>query len=122
MTQQTETKAATPIESAAATDVEQFFSELDGGIFARKLSIALSQCAAATVDHGKNSKVSIELTISRIDGSMQVFCDHKLKFVKPTLDGESSEQEKRKTILHVGKFGKLTLVPESQLDMFQAKK
>ena len=36
-----------PISVAAATDVSEFFTDLDGGIFERKLSIALSQVAAA---------------------------------------------------------------------------
>ena len=39
--------------SAAATDVGEFITDLDGGSFDRKLSIALSQVAAATIDHDK---------------------------------------------------------------------
>ena len=34
----------------AATDVGEFVTDLDGGMFDRKLSIALSQVAAAVVD------------------------------------------------------------------------
>jgi hypothetical protein len=38
-----------------------------------------------------------------------VRCEHVLKFVKPTMDSKSGEEEKRSTVLHVGKFGALSL-------------
>lgn len=101
--------------TAAATDVGEFITDLDGGVFDRKLSIALSQVAAATVDHDKAGEVSIKLSFSKIPGTSQVRCEHQLKFTKPTMDGKSGEEEKRSTVLHVGKFGRLTLAPENQL-------
>lgn len=99
----------TPISVAAATDVAEFFADLDGGIFERKLSIALSQVAAACTDHDKVGEVLIKLSFSQIPGTGQVRCEHTLKFVKPTLDGKSGEEEKRATVLHVGKYGALSL-------------
>jgi hypothetical protein len=101
--------------NAAATDVAEFITDLDGGMFDRKLSIALSQVAAATVDHGRVGKVSIELSFEKIPGTSQVQCKHTLKFTRPTMDGEASEKENRSTALHVGKFGKLSLAPENQM-------
>lgn len=101
--------------TAAATDVGEFITDLDGGVFDRKLSIALSQVAAATVDHDKAGEVSIKLSFTKIPGTSQVRCEHQLKFTKPTMDGKSGEEEKRSTVLHVGKFGRLTLAPENQL-------
>lgn len=98
-----------PDTTAAATSVSNFIGDLDGGFFENKLSIALSQVAAATVDHEKSGKVSIEMTFQRIPGTNQVRCEHVLKFVKPTMDGKSGEEEKRSTVLHVGKFGALSL-------------
>jgi hypothetical protein len=100
-----------PISVAAATDVSEFFTDLDGGIFERKLSIALSQVAAACTD--KVGEVNIKLSFSQIPGTGQVRCEHTLKFVKPTLDGKSGEEEKRATVLHVGKYGALSLAQPS---------
>jgi hypothetical protein len=49
------------------------------------------------------------MTFQRIPGTGQVRCEHVLKFVKPTMDSKSGEEEKRSTVLHVGKFGALSL-------------
>lgn len=104
--------------TSAATDVGEFITDLDGGIFDRKLSIALSQVAAATVDHDKAGEVHVKFTFTKIPGTSQVQCAHQLKFTRPTLDGKAGEEEKRSTPLHVGKYGRLTLAPENQLTMF----
>lgn len=106
---------------SAATDVEEFITDLDGGIFARKLSIALSSVAAAVCDNNRIGKVSIDFTIVNIPGTSQVHVGHTLKFSRPTMDGEASEKEKRSTPMHVGKFGKLSLTPENQMQMFSQK-
>lgn len=45
--------------TAAATDVAEFITDLDGGQFERLLSIALSQTAAAVVDNGKKGEVKV---------------------------------------------------------------
>lgn len=104
-----------PETTAAATDVSDFITDLDGGIFDRKLSIALSQVAAAVVDNNRSGEVNVKFTFKKIEGTTQVACEHALKFSKPTMDGKSGEEEKRVTVLHVGKFGKLTLAPENQM-------
>jgi hypothetical protein len=101
--------------TSAATDVAEFINNLDGGMLDRKLSVALSQVAAASVDNNKEGKVTIEFAFKRIPGTTQVHCAHTLKFSKPTADGKAGEEEKRTTALHVGKFGRLTLAPENQL-------
>lgn len=105
-----------PDTSRAATDVSEFISDLDGGVFERKLSIALSQVAAATVDNDKAGEVSIKLNFKRIPGTTQVRCEHTLKFIKPTMDGKAGEEEARSTVLHVGKYGALSLAQPSLLD------
>lgn len=104
-----------PQTSGAATDIEEFVTDLDGGQFARKLSIAVSRCAAAAVDKDKTAEVVIKLKFQKIQGTQQVHCHHGLKFVHPTEDGKSSEEETRVTSLHVGKFGRLSLAPENQM-------
>lgn len=104
---------------AAATDVSEFLSDLDAGVFERKLSVALSQVAAATSDNDKVGEVSIKFTFNKITGTSQVACTHQLKFTKPTMDGKASEEEKRNTVLHVGKNGRLSLIPETQGKLFE---
>ena len=101
--------------TAAATDVGEFLTDLDGGVFDRKLSVALSQVAAAVVDHDKVGEVTVKFSFKKIPGTGQVHCEHQLKFVKPTLDGKAGEEEKRTTALHVGKFGALSLAPANQM-------
>lgn len=102
--------------ASAATDVPEFITDLDGGTFERILSQALSESAAATVDHGKTSKVQIEFKIERIKGSHQVSIAHGVKFSKPTSMGKSSEETTGTTVLHVGKYGRLSLAQPSLLD------
>ncbi|MDP4074224.1 hypothetical protein [Acidovorax sp. A1169] len=112
--------STTPQHSSttAATDVAEFITDLDGGQFDRMLSIALSQVAAGTVDNDAKGEVNIKFVFEKIPGSSQVLCKHILKFSRPTINGRASEEASRKTALHVGKFGRLTLAPESQLAMF----
>lgn len=106
-------EAKKPDTSAAATDTAEFVTDLDGGQFDRKFSIALSQVAAACVDNDKTGEVSIKFNFERIPGTAQVRCSHTLKFIKPTMDGKAGEEEKRSTVLHVGRFGKLSLAQPS---------
>jgi hypothetical protein len=101
--------------TSAATDVGEFISDLDGGMLDHKLSIALSQVAAAAVDNDKAGEVNLKFTFKKIPGTNQVHCEHVLKFCKPTMDGKASEEEKRTTPMHVGKYGRLTLAPENQM-------
>ncbi len=101
--------------ASVATDVGQFITDLDGGVFDHKLSVAISQVAAASVDNDKEGEVNIKLKFKRIPGTSQVHCEHTLKFIRPTMDGKASEEEKRTTPLHVGKFGRLSIAPENQM-------
>jgi hypothetical protein len=102
---------------SAATDVGEFIIDLDGGMFDRKLSIALSQVAAAAVDNDKAGEVTVKFSFTKIPGTKQVQCKHQLKFLRPTADGKASEEESRSTPLHVGRFGRLSLAPENQLEI-----
>lgn len=102
--------------ASAATDVPEFITDLDGGIFERILSQALSEVAAASVDHGKVGEVSIKFKIDRIHGTHQVRLQHDVKFKKPTSMGSASEETSGATVLHVGKFGRLSLAQPSLLD------
>ena len=107
--------------TSAATDVAEFISDLDAGQFEHKLSVALSQVAAASVDNDKVGEVSIKLTFTKIPGTCQVHVAHTLKFSRPTMNGKAGEEEKRTTPLFVGKYGKLSLAPESQMEFIDRK-
>lgn len=108
--------------ASAATDVGTFITDLDGGQFERKLSVALSQVAAAVTDNDKAGEVTVKFSLAKVGGTSQVTVSHQLKYTKPTSSGKSSEEEKRSTVLHVGKYGRLSLVPESQVEMFTTPK
>ena len=54
---------------SAATDVGEFITDLDGGMFDRKLSIALSQVAAAAVDNDKAGEVTVKFSFAKIAGT-----------------------------------------------------
>jgi len=95
--------------AAAATDVAEFITDLDGGQFEELLSIALSRVSAAVVDHEKKGKVSIAFDIQKIPGTHQVRITHQLKFSNPTSIGTQSEDVETSTVLHVGKGGALSI-------------
>lgn len=101
--------------ASAATDVTEFITDLDGGVFERILSQALSETAAASIDHGKIGEVSIKFKIERIPGTFQVRLQHDVKFSKPTSMGRAGEETSGATVLHVGKFGRLSLAQPSLL-------
>ena len=107
--------------TASTTDVGEFITDLDGGQFDRMLSAALSQVAAGVIDNEKAGKVSVEFAFEKIPGTHQVLCKHTCKFSRPTMDGKAGEEVTRKTALHVGKFGVLSLAPPNQLAIFDRK-
>lgn len=102
--------------ASAATDVPEFITDLDGGVFERILSQALSEVAAAAVDHGKVGEVNIKFKIERIAGTTQVRLQHDVKFKRPTSLGSASEETSGATVMHVGKFGCLSLAQPSLLN------
>lgn len=106
-------QTAAQASTAAATDVEEFLTDLDGGQFERKLSIALSQVAAACSDNPeKGGSVTLKFTFKAIKGTHQLVCKHALGFTRPTLDGSASEDETRDTVMYVGPFGRLSLAQQ----------
>lgn len=102
--------------ASAATDVSEFITDLDGGVFERVLSQALSETAAAAVDHGKVGEVTVKFKVERIQGTHQVRLQHDVKFKKPTSMGSASEETSGATVLFVGKYGALSLAQPSLLE------
>lgn len=106
-----------------STDVSQFISDLDAGIFEQKVSAILSEVATAVIDNseyksGVTGKVAIELNMTRIGSSYQLQVDHTLKYTMPTQHGKKSEENKKSTPMHVGKGGRMTFFPEDQTQLF----
>lgn len=102
--------------ASAATDVSEFVTDLDGGMFERILSQALSEVAAAAVDHGRVGEVNIKFKIERVQGTQHVRLQHDVKFKKPTSMGSASEETSGATALFVGKYGALSLAQPSLLE------
>lgn len=100
-------------DSRAATDVAEFVTDLDGGRFEQQLSVALSQVAAAVVDHGRKGEAKLTLKFEQIKGTSQVRVEHTLAFTKPTSLGKSGEEATGATVLHVSRGGKLSLAQPS---------
>lgn len=102
-----------PDTTRAATDVQELISDLDSGVFERVLSVALSQVGSAVTTHEKKGSVTLTMDFEHIKGTSQVRMGHTLSFKKPTGSGSSSEVTKGATVLHVGRFGALSLTQPS---------
>lgn len=111
----------TPTTAEGATDVDALLSDLDGGQLLRMLARSLSDVAAGTVDNEGKGKVALTFDFEKVPGAHQVICKHTLAYTRPTSSGKASESSTRKTALHVGKFGRLSLTPDTQLPMFDRK-
>ena len=103
------------------TNVQEFITDLDGGVLEKKLSRILSDVAGAVVDHNKPGKVSLTFELERIGNTYQVEIEHKLSYSMPTARGKAGEEEATTTPMHVGKGGKLSLFPEDQGQLFGKK-
>lgn len=103
------------------TNISEFFDDIDGGVFAEKLSRALSDVAAGVIDHNKPGELTIKLKMKRIGSSYQLGINHKLSYVKPTAKGKVTEENTTETPMHVGSGGKLSLFPENQGQLFGKK-
>ena len=95
--------------------------ELDAGIFERKIAHALAETARAVVNaesKKQSGKITIELELTRIGEGAQVQMQHKLSYARPTLRGKIQETDTTETLLYVGKGGKLTVTPDTQMEIF----
>lgn len=102
--------------TTAPTDVPEFVTDLDGGQFELLLSQALSESAAATVDHARVSEVTVKFKIEVITGTHQVRIQHDTKFKRPTSMGSKTEETSGATVMHVGKYGCLSLAQPGIFD------
>jgi len=97
------------------TDAAQFLQDLDGGVFAEKISRILSDVAAGVMDNGRAGSVTISFDMKRFENTYQVVVAHKVSYKKPTLHGDISENNRTSTPMHVNTGGEMTLFPKSQV-------
>lgn len=103
-------------DNRAATDVESFVTDLEGGHFAQQLSVALSEVAAAVVDFEKKGSVTVKFDFELIASTRQVRVGHSVSFTRPTGTGEAGEKANGATVMHVSKGGRMTLAQPSLLE------
>lgn len=92
--------------------------ELDAGVFSQKLARALADVALGVVTTGKKGRVTIQFDMDQIADSTQVSIDHKLTYAKPTENGKTGEENTTSTPVYVGSGGMLTILPNTNRDMF----
>ena len=102
------------------TNIAELLGDMNGGTVAQVMEIALSDAALGVLSAGKKSKanVSLDINLLRIGESQQVTAVAKLKYKIPTMRGDRSETYAIDTPLYVGRDGKLTVLPENQIDIF----
>lgn len=103
--------------SSIVNEPMEVLGEFDGGQYVLMLARALGSVASSVIDNDRKGKITLELDFSRIKKTHQVAIKHSLKFQRPTMDGEAGEKVSRETVMHVGKFGKLSIMPEAQMSL-----
>lgn len=102
-------------------DFSETLQDLDAGVFLEQLSNALQEVALGVVEYDKKGKVTLTFELKRIGDSHQVKFDHAMTFIRPTKRGDRRETVKTSTPLHVGRGGRLSIMPDSQGDLFREK-
>jgi len=72
------------------TDLPEFINDLDGGVFAEKVSRALSDVAAGVIDFDDKGELTIKLKLARIGNSYRVGIKHSLNYSVPEANGSYS--------------------------------
>lgn len=95
-----------------STDVTEFIDELGAGVVKEKLAAILSEASMGVVNYGegnKKAKITLELTLSRFDGSAQLLVTHKIIKDVPTKRGKKQETDATSTVFFTGRGGELTI-------------
>lgn len=119
MNDKTETKTlAGSTKPVRRTDFAEILPELDGGVYAAQIGVALSEVAQGVINTGRKGKVTLTFNIKQIAESRSVQIDHAIAYKEPTPKGQRTEDRTTSTPMHVGANGRLTLFPESQPPLF----
>lgn len=110
-----ETRSA---EQRQLTNFAELLGELDAGTLQKRIEMALSDTALGVVTTGKTGKVTLTFTMKQVGESNQVNIDHKVDFSQPTHRGNRSEDHTTSSALYVGGRGALTILPNSNKELF----
>lgn len=106
------------------TSIDVLMEELDGGTLGPRIATALAEAAmsvAAVNDKRKKGTVTLEFKIVPVGGdNSQVQIDHTLKFTSPTQRGKKQEEISTSSVMYVSNRGALTVLPNTNRDMFKA--
>lgn len=103
-------------------DFAETLADLDAGVFMQQVSAAFQEVALGVVEYDKKGKVVMTFELKRIGESHQVAVVHSIDYLRPTKRGAKRENMKTSTVLHVGRAGKLSIMPDTQTDLFNAAK
>lgn len=104
--------------SNRGTDLPQFINDLDGGVFAEKISRALSDVAGGVIDHDGKGELNIKLKFERIGNSYRVGIKHALSYKVPEANGSYSQENTTESVMHVNTGGRMSMFPENQNQLF----
>lgn len=114
-------------ERSTSTNLAEVLEDINGGVFLQQFEAALSAVALGTVtygDKGKAGKANVSFSMKRIGESNQLMLVSTLEYQQPTSRGKKSETVTIETPMHVGRGGKLSLMPEAaeQIDFVQQQR
>ena len=102
-----------------STDHNQFIDDINGGVFAQQLGLAISKVASAVVDNEKKGEINIKLKLSKGVGKNSLTIEHKLTSIAPLEDGRKAEDHEGKTSMYVNKDGDVTLFANHTKQLFE---
>ncbi len=103
------------------TNVAELLGELNGGTVEQILNIALTDTAANVQEFGRDGTVLLKIKLKKIGDSNQVNAIATVDYKMPTKRGNRGEDYAVDTPLFVGRGGRLTVLPETQVGLFTGK-
>lgn len=104
-------------ETHKAVDSIQIIADLDAGLFAAKISDAMTQAGRAAIVTQKPATVTIELRYVPITNTNQVWVKHKLKSVTPHLTGQLTDEDTKQTPVYIHPKGDQSITPFDQTEL-----
>lgn len=101
-----------------STDVGELIKNMDSGFLQEKLGLALSEAALGIMHNGGKAKIGLELEISQIGDTSQIYIKHNLKVQKPTKRGHVIETDLTATPFFVNANGDVSIFPRKGVAQF----
>lgn len=100
------------------TSFNEVFSEIDVGTLERVASKWLCDTAINVMDQERKGKLTVTFEMEHIKNTQQLNIKATVKSMMPTMEkGERTESVVRGVAMYVGRNGKLSVIPESQLEL-----